>query len=704
MSPRKPALSLLTCAVLSALFSVPVVHAQTANTTRSPKNTGDELLPEVVIIAENGKSATKSDTKIKEIPQAISVVSKEEIRQSGANGVDAALRTTAGVTAQSYGNDSRTDWLLVRGFNPSRYLDGMALPNGTWTADSRIEPYGLESIEVLKGPSSLLYGQIPPGGMVNLLSKKPSAEAIHEFEAQVGTRDHKQVAFDYADTFDPAHRVEYRLTALFSDGKAEVDHVKDQRYFIAPSLKYHLNSNTDFTLLTRYQYANTALGGGFLPSEGTLTDNPNGQISRRLFTGEPGYDSYKKQMASAGYEFEHRFSDDMSVRQNLRYAIADVNHKTIGTFGFVSGSDSVLSRYVYPLEENSKAFTVDNQLLRRWNTGAVTHQLLAGFDYRNGENDYRSGFGFGVGTLDAYHPVYGSAVTTPAYTYHVITQQQQYGLYAQDQMSYQRWNATLGIRRDWADTKNRDMISDTTSTQNDQAWSGRAALGYALSDSTNLYGAYSTSFQPTIGNLYNGGALTPSKGKQYEFGVKYQPTSQSLITAAIYDLKQTNVSTVDPNHVFFVVQQGEIHSKGAEFEAKYQFNRNLNLRGSYTYTDAKISKTTNAADLDSAVPLVPRQQASAGATYQFTDSILRKLSLSADVRRTGKHYGATGNLYQTPAYTLVDVGIGYQLQRWQLQLNVSNLFDKTYVSACNQNYWCYYGQSRDIKLTARYTF
>lgn len=660
--------------------------------------------PTITIIAEKGTSATKTSTKIKDIPQAISAVSKTEIRNRAVNGVDEAVQKVAGVTSAAYGADPRTDWLLVRGFNPSRYLDGMPLPNGTWTGDSRIEPYGLEQIEVLKGPSSVMYGQIPPGGMVNMISKRPTDELIREIEVQYGSNKHKQLAADFAGAFDPAQTVQYRFTGLIKDGDAVVDHAKDKRYFFAPSLKWNISDKTSLTLLGRYQKSKTALAGGFLPMEGTLTSNPNGRISKRLFTGEPGYDNYDKESMSIGYELEHKFSDKTAFRQNLRYAKSEVDHQSVGTLGFIPGSQRILSRYVYPLEESSKSFTIDNQLTTKFNTGAVKHNVIAGFDYRDGKNDYASGFGFGVGTLDAFNPVYGSAVVTPDYNYHQIQKQKQYGLYAQDEMSYDKWRFTLGARHDWADTTTTDRMTNKTSKQKDSAWSTRAAVGYAFNDDLTAYTAFSTSFQPTIGTTFNGSAFKPSKGRQVEVGLKYQPTRHTLITAALYDMTQSNISVVDPDHIFFSIQQGKIRVKGAELEAKVRINRNLSLDASYTYTNAKISKTTDATLLNTQVPLVSRHQASFGATYDFKEGTLKGLSLNGAVRFTGKHYGAAGDKLQTPGYAVFDAGVGYQWDKWKVQLNASNLFNRRYVSTCNQTFWCYYGQPRNITLTARMNF
>lgn len=658
----------------------------------------------IVVMAEKGTSATKSNTKIKDIPQSITTVSQAEIKQRAVNGVDAALQYVAGVTATAYGSDPRSDWMMVRGFMPSIYLDGMALPNGTWTASSRMEPYGLSQIEVLKGPSSVMYGQIPPGGMVNLISKKPGDELIREVEVKYGSEQQKQIAFDYADAVSDAQTVQYRLTGLVSDGNTVVNYGKDKRYFFAPSLTWSISDATSLTLLGRYQKSASGLAGGFLPMRGTLTDNPNGKISPKLMTGEPGYDRYEKEMKSLGYEFKHQLTDNIVFRQNLRYADAEVFQRSVGTLDYISGSDSIVSRYVYPVEESSTSFTVDNQLSAVFHTGAVKHNLITGFDYRNGKNDNASGYGTGVANLNLYHPVYGSGVVTPDYSYHQVQKQKQYGVYAQDEMSYEKWRMTLGVRRDWAGTKTTDMMAGKSSQQDDAAWSGRAAFGYAFSGNVSAYTAYSTSFQPTIGTSFNGNAFQPSAGKQLEFGLKYQPSRRTLVTAAVYNMMQSNVAVVDPEHIFYSLQQGKVRVKGAEIEAKVQVSDGLSVGANYSYSDTKITQTTIPSLLNTSIPLVPHHQAGLVMNYDFNQDTLKGLSLMGAIRYMGKHYGAVGNTLETPEYATFDAGIGYRYQEWQFQLNASNLFNKQYVSACNQTYWCYYGAPRNLSLTARLAF
>lgn len=694
-----------------SLRRAPPTSAATSAATLTAVNVSASVDNEIAVgpvlgyVAKRSATATKTDTPILETPQSISIVTREQMQDYGIHGIEEAVWHSAGVVGGAYGFDSRSDWLLVRGFDPSRYMDGLPLPNGTWTGATRIEPYGLERIEVLKGPSSGLYGAMPPGGLINVVSKRPTEERLREIEVQAGSFNQKQVAADFSGPLDDEGRLLYRVTGLVRKGDTQIDHVKDDRYFLAPSLTWKVSSDTSVTFLARYQKGETALGGGFLPSQGTAVFNPYGKISPSVFTGEPGYDNYDKEFKSVGYELQHRINENWTFRQNLRQANVDLDHKSIGTLG-LQDDLRTLNRYYYPLEEHSRAFTVDNQLETRFATGAFKHTLLVGADYSRLSNDYASGFAAGAPTLDIFNPVYGRApLVTPAYNYHVDQTQKQLGLYAQDQIRIGRWVTTLGLRHDWSDTDTDNRIASSQTTTKENAWSGRVGVNYVFDSGIAPYAAYSRSFQPVIGATARSEPFKATTGDQYEAGVKYQPTGRSdQYTAAVYNMTQKNTQTLDPNVAFATVQQGKTQVRGAEFEARVNVARGFKLIGSYAYNDAKAKESNDPLEEGKQLRLVPRHQASIGADYTIQSGPLARLGFGGALRYMGKHYGDTYNQWGTSGYTIVDAQAHYDIDQWRLQLNISNLFDKEYVAVCQSAIWCYYGAPRTVTLTARYQF
>ena len=706
-------------AIRVALFALPLLAA--ASMLSMPTHASDiaakvdpDAQPEVPTtlkgvqvtapIARDSDAVTKTDTPIIEIPQSVSVITDEQMRLRGIQGIEEAVWYTAGAQGGGYGPDSRSDWLLVRGFTPARYMDGLALAEGSGTGITRIEPYGLERLEVLKGPSSVVYGAMPPGGMLNMVSKRPSAQPLHEVGVEVGSFDLRQGTFDFGGPLNDSGTLLYRFTGLARNSNSMVDYIKDDRYYLAPALTWKPNNSTSLTVLSHFQKAATASGGGFLPAAGTLLPNPNGKIPRNRFTGEPGQNDYDKTLASIGYEFHHDFASGVAFNQNLRYGKADVdnNGANVGAFGLL-GDGRTLLRYLFPNENHTKTLGVDNNLQYVFEAGHVQHTVLGGVDYRRAKDDYASAFDFNVAGLDVFDPVYGSAVTVPAWTSHTVQTQSQLGVYLQDQIKLGRWGITVGGRQDHVRTDTDNVIGGSTTRQTDHAFSGRVGVNYLFDNGLAPYVSWSHSFQPTVGTAFAGTAFKPTTGDQYEAGLKYQPAGgDGLLTASVYQITQQNSLTIDPNHTLYQVQQGETRLRGVELEGRWNLGPNLSVYGDYTYSDSKVTRTNDLPSLGKQIALLPKQQAALGADYTIVGGPLAGLGFGGGVRYVGAHYGDIYNDWQTPAYTLLDAAMHYDTGGWRLQLNVSNLADKEYVSTCNSAYWCYYGYTRTVTASARY--
>jgi iron complex outermembrane receptor protein len=661
-------------------------------------------------IAKDTGAATKTKTPIIEIPQSISVITSRQMADRGIHGIEQAVWHTAGAQGGAYGSDTRSDWLLVRGFTPARYLDGLALADGSGTGITRIEPYGLERVEVLKGPASVNYGAMPPGGMVNYVSKRPTEETIREVELQAGSFNMIQAAFDLGGKLSEDGTWLYRLTGLARNSDDVVDFVHDDRYFFAPAITWKPNDANQLTILARYQESNTVAGGGFLPAEGTLLPNPNGQIPINRFTGEPGQNDYDKTMKSLGYQFDHDFGGGTSFHQNVRYGVTDVETgPTVGAFGFL-GDQRTLLRYLFPTEEESKNFGMDNNFEFKFGIGRARHTLLTGMDYRQQDNDYASAFvmfnedfSYAVAPLDVFNPVYGSPVVRPAYTSRTLQDQSQIGIYVQDQVKLGRWIFTVGGRQDWVATETEQVFAGTRARQSDEKFSGRVGINYLFDNGFAPYVGYSQSFQPTVGTDFAGKAFVPTTGEQVEAGIKYQPGNGNVLaTLAVYELSQQNTLTVDPNNTLFQIQQGEIKVRGMELEGRWNVTDGFGLYGAYTYIDSEVTESNDPLSLGAQIPLQPKHAASLGADYTITTGALAGLGFGGAVRYTGEHYGDAYNLWQTPSYTLFDAAVHYDIGNWRLQLNAQNLADKEYISACNSTFWCYYGYPRTVTATARF--
>jgi len=693
----------LCIALHAALFAAPAVALAQSGDAARTLDTVQVTAP----IATDSGSATKTDTPLREIPQSISGITDRQMRDRGIHGVEEAVWYTAGAQGGQYGDDTRSDWLLVRGFKPARYLDGLASVEGTWTGESRIEPYGLERIDVLKGPASVNYGAMPPGGLVNFVSKRPHANQAQEVELQVGNYGLKQAAFDIGGALNDSGTVLYRLTGLARNSDNMIDQVHDDRYYIAPAVTWTPDEANSLTVLARYQKNDTVEAGGFLPYEGTMVPGANGRYIRRsFFGGEPGVNDYTKETASLGYEFRHDFGDETVFAQNVRYTWAEVDASagSLGLFGLAAPGSTELVRYYYPRMNTSRSFAIDNNLTFRFATGAAEHTLLAGLDYRRSEDDYASAFAFGAPPLDAYNPVYGAPVTVPDYTSRQVQTQGTLGLYLQDQIRIDRWLLTLAGRQDWVGTDTDQRIGTPSSAhQSDDQFSGKVGVNYLFDNGLSPYVSWSQSFQTTIGTDFAGKAFSPTTGEQVEAGIKYQPAGgKLLLTAAVYQIDQDNTLTVDPQHTLFSIQQGQTRVRGGELEGRWNIGQGLSVYGAYTHLDAKVRQSTDAASVGKRVALVPKQSASLGADYTFTQGALSGFGFGGGVRYNGGIYGDIYNDWYKPSFTLFDAAVHYDRGPWRVQVNASNGSDKEYVSAGNSSTWCYYGYARTVTASVRY--
>ncbi|RZI84086.1 MAG: TonB-dependent siderophore receptor, partial [Pseudomonas sp.] len=586
-------------------------------------------------VATRTAAGTKTDTPIVETARSLSVITRQQLDDRQVLNLNDALRYTAGVQSSGYGSDSRADWLRVRGFDPTQFLDGLALPKGSF-ANPKVEPWNLERITVLRGPASSVYGQTPPGGMLDMVSRRPQAESAHQIEVQAGSNEHKQINFDSTGKIDDEGRFLYRISGVVRDSNSPIDHIPDKRYNLAPSLTWNVDEDTKLTFISQYTRDDTGITGQFLPLQGTKLPSAAGKISRHKNLGEPDWDFYDRTYYALGYAFEHRLNDTWQFHQNLRYTKNDLSFQAVnvGTFNTVD-ADGNVNRESGIINEDISQFAVDNNFQADFDTGAVSHTLLLGLDHQRANTNYQWLYGLGVPPINVNRPVYGADMSGVSYiTLQDFNQKtQQTGVYVQDQMSLDNWRLTLGGREDWVHTGTRFNVNNATNTQRDKAFSGNVGLSYVFDNGVTPYISYTESFQPTMGaDARAAQSFAPTEGRQYEVGVKYQPVgSQTLLTAAVYDLTQQNVRVTEGS---ITRQVGELQVRGLELEASTQLTDNFKAIASYTYTDTEITKGL-ATDVGNRMALIPRNQATLWADYTWHNGLLDGFGVGGGVRYVG---------------------------------------------------------------------
>lgn len=666
-------------------------------------------------VAKRAVSATKTDTPIDETPQTINVVTRKQMDDQAVQSVNEALRYTPGVS--SFGTDNRSDWYtVIRGFQPTVYQDGMLLPYTKDYSSWSVDPYQLESIEVLRGPASVLYGQGDPGATVNLTSKLPTLEDKHEIQLQYGSNNRKQIGLDYGGKLNEDGSLYYRVVALTREGDLTTAKHKDRRQMLAPSITWQPSDDTKLTLKATYLHDNTASDTNFLPAEGTLLPNQNGKISSSLYTGDPYSDTYQRRQWTVGYNFEHRLNSTWTFRQNFNLAHLDSYQSNVYGSGLDSSDTTQSTLLLAQFQPHIVATQVhlDNQMQAKFTTGALEHTALFGLDYQKLRFSNKEWDVDNAGTLNLYNPVYSAINTSGRYlAKDKADHLADIGTYFQDQIKFsQRWIFVVGGRFDQTKYTEDDFKNATSQGNSDSKFTYRTGVVYKADHGISPFISYSTSFKPQLGTLSSTGELLkPTTGKQVELGVRYEPIgTQSSITASVYKILQDNVSVTNP-----VTQEdsqiGQVRSQGFEIQGMTSINKNLNITASYVYQDVKNTKGGNGT-LDTTGLWItntptPRQMASIWGDYTFHGGVLDKFGVGAGVRyvsESAASYTYGDNSLTAPSYTLLDAALHYQLQKWRLALNVQNITNKHYVTGCSYSAACFYGNPRNITATATYSW
>jgi len=704
--PHSSRLSLLCGVSLIVLASPALAQSQSGTAATDALSLGTIVLtgPADPTAPANGYSATttaagKSATPILTTPQSVSVVTAKQMQDQGATSMGQALGYSAGINAQPYGGgDTRFDSPLVRGFDSSnsQYLNGLALMRSSGAPSYDI--YGLERVEVLKGPASVLYGSGSPAGVINMVQKRAQDGDFGEAGIGLGNPKDSQAFFDVNHAFSP--RFSARLTGTASDSEGTVDDLTNHRGYLALATKWQIDDATTLQFLASYQKDSPITPAG-VPY--ALIGTGHDRQLRDKYYGDTKDDYSDRKMTNLGFQFDHDFGDGWKLTSNFRYQKFDWNYE--GFYVNNALDDGMVSRGASGNDESTSTVNLDTRLAGEVLTGALSHQLMFGADLRRYRDRTDGNFAY-ADDVDAYHPADGTAnVSAPWYYSRDDLTLKQAGIYARDAIGWNGLTLTLAARHDWAEqsgTTWTNYAGTSDAGQSDQATTWQAGLSYLLPNGVAPYLSYATSFDPVVGSDINGDALKPTHGKQWEAGVKWQPAGTSaLFSAAVYDLRQTNVSaSVTENGITGTKQVGEVDSKGIELQGSGELGHGWSLAASYALTD---TDQTKGDDVGKELANAPLHSASLWLDHRFADGTrLAGVTLGGGVRYVGSRYGDNANTYALDAATLFDLGASWQLtQALKAQLNVTNLGDTTYVASCS-SFGCYYGEGRTV--SARLTY
>ncbi|MEM6826633.1 MAG: TonB-dependent siderophore receptor [Pseudomonadota bacterium] len=675
-------------------------------------------------VPNTGFSANKTNIPLIRTPQTISVVNRDQFDLLNFVDAQQAVRYVAGVSGENFGPDLRFDFLTVRGFVPRQYIDGLVAPSTTTIASTGVDLYAFESLEILKGPVSSLYGNAPPGGIYNQTSRQPEDQLDGELRVRVGTDDFAEIAGTLTGAV--LEGVNGRITALYRDRGAERDFVDAERFLIAPVVDIELGIDTTVRLNGYYQYDEIRGDtNGFLPAAGTIDPNPNGELPRSANLGDPD-NLYERDQYAIGARLTHEFQPGLLVDINVRYN--DYNEDTpqsvtptAGSFtNTTDASDpsffNTITRSNFTFFEDVEAFTADGRLDAEFATGRLEHKLLAGVDFRTVSNDASFGFFFDPPTIDIFNPVFEPVPqpADPAPFGFNDQRLQQTGLYVQNQIGLDNLYLTLGLRYDIVDI--RDRAAGTDSDENELSW--RTGLTYESDIGLAPYISYSRSFEPVLGNdAITGEAFNASQGDQYEIGIKYDGRTlpggvDVFATASVFHIQQSNVVATGSASIIpaFGTQAGEVELTGFEFEAVARINDQFSINASYSYTDSEVTESENfPGEIGAELPVTPEHKGSVFATYNIQVGPLAGFGIGAGARYTSSSAGSLPGLFNPEVIFgedafLVDAIVSYDTPDWRFAVNASNLFDKRYVARCLNATGCNFGAGLQVLGTVAYKF
>ena len=723
------------------------------------QDAGVEMLDTLVVETSTYRNtATKTSLKPQETPGTISVVSSEELERQGAQTVSQALRYTPGVTPELRGGGvTRLDQLTIRGFAVYQLTyDGLPLLYNGWNLQPQIDPAGIQNIEVFKGPASVLYGNQPPGGLVNLIPKRPSVTPHRSAIFRSGSRNLTDFQGEVAGAVGDLPLSYSVITrARRRDGQAVTS--EEERYLFAPSVDWQIS---DRTLLNLNLYLQHDPKGGIyntVPARGSVYSNPNGQLDRDAYAGDNAYNTFDREVTMPGYKFLHEFRDGWSFLQNARFLDAEVYQENTYNTG-LEDDDRTLGRRAYRTDEESDGFTVDNQFSGIFALAGMQHHVLLGVDYLRLDSDilYQDTV---IDSIDLYDPDHYAIdprnvrydVTSPLdirdqhdlrsfldVTGRVLStdfnlEYEQRGVYLQDQLRAGPLVMIVGGRFDWYEQREagRKYGAEIDDEFDETAFSGRVGLLYEAPFGFSPYLTYSESFEPLagttrssfgdgpLGSLLNlltgvtegGERLEPSEARQWEAGIKFNTTDGNHgANLAAFEIIKDNVPSRDPDGgPNDVIQAGEVRSRGVEVEAQVRPTYDLRLSLSGTWLDVEV--TEDPTEIEGKTPVwVAERAASLWGSYFFSEGFAAGLDVGLGVRYKGKTQLDALNTDSVPSRTLVDLNVQYDpswrnpaLTGFSVNVTGTNILDEEYYSCFDANN-CWFGEERTIDVGLRYDF
>ena len=681
-------------------------------------------LPEINITGTYRNTATKSQLTPEETPQSITLIDSEMLEMRDADSINEALRYVSGVTTELRGGAvSRVDQFNLRGFsNYQNAYDGMPLMYNGWNLQPQIDAIAVQQVEVFKGPTSSLYGNMPPGGFVNLISKQPSLQPFNQLAIALGSRDLTELSFESRGQIQDSD-FSYSVVGLARERDGQAVTSEEERQVFAPSIDWQPSEKTLVNFNIFYQNDPSMGIYNAVPAAGSVFKTSYGRLDPDFYAGDANWNTYDRNVVMAGYKINHEISDTWTLLHQVRYMDAEAYQENTYNTGLLSdapppfslapGADRTLLRRAYLTDETASALTVDNQLLGKFNMGTVEHNALIGIDYQDlsSEIRYEDWDETMTPIIDLYAP--NNYLITPAllnaptpYSSDFEVNSDQRGFYLQDQLRIGNWIALYGGRYDqYSYEESGIKYGGPAVSEIDQSeFSGRAGVLYEFANGWSPYLNYAESFEPVGGSDRKGETFEPATSDQWELGVKYSSLDQrSLLALVAFEINKKNALTRDPSGgPYDLVQAGETRSRGVEIESRYIYSESLMWTFNYTWLDVEVTKDNTG--LEGKTPVwIADNTANLWVQYDLLEGLLAGIQLGAGVRYVGETKMDELNTDVVPDYTVFDLVISRDFGAANVRVSASNITNEDSYSCYDSNN-CWFGAERSIELAAVYEF
>ncbi|MEH2287655.1 TonB-dependent siderophore receptor [Nostoc sp.] len=669
--------------------STSTAQQPTTTSEQKPSTTEPEKPIELNVIAPpdtnyrvpDATTATKTDTPLRDIPVSVQVIPRQVIEDQQPRNLIGILRN-AGVVQNNF-SSRIADTFLIRGFRArnvyrngikDRFADGAAFSSSLTNIDR---------VEVVRGPNSVIYGQVNPGGIINIVTKKPLSQPYYALEVRRGAYELFEPSLDLSGPVTKDGSLSYRLNTSYRTAEDFTDFYNEKRFFVSPVVNWRIGKNTNLTFDSEYEDIQQSLGtGGDQIASATILPNPNGKIPINRYLGEPT-DFFNRQLNRYNYNLEHRFNDNWSISNSFQAAFLTLDLRETAVTSLLEADNRTVERRqtIFPKPTEYEAYTIDTHVVGDFNTGSIKHKLLAGFDLFRQTQSINILRRY-VAPLDVFNPVYGQPLGDTFGRLDLYFRDDALGFYLQDQVTLaNNLKLLVGGRYDLVENEFANRIASTASVQSDSAFSPRVGIVYQPIAPVSLYASYSRSFEQETGADKNDNLFKPRLGTQYEVGVKTDLFDNKLsATLALYQLTLTNILTTDPTDPDYSVQTGEQRSRGVELSVTGEILPGWNVIGFYGYTDARITKD-NDLPVGNRVEGVPANVASLWTTYTFGTGSLRGFGGGIGFNYVGDNKPDSLDTFTIPSYFLTDAALYYRNNNFSIGLNLNNIFNVRYYEA-----------------------